>query len=174
MAELRIRTARHTIRVAAPPARVYQVLANVDLWPDLFDGLVAVEHLGIAGTSERIRFWRRVDGVLRGWTSVRELTPKRFQVRFRREDPAAPLASLGGLWLVAPKRNDSVVVLDHYYRVLGDDAEAAAAVAAEIAESSTATLAALRQAVEFDHLATQWTSTSDTNEPDTAKGVSST
>lgn len=173
MAELRIRTARDTIRVAAPPQRVYQVLANVDVWPDLFDPLIAVEHLGFAGAYERVRFWRRDDGVLRGWTSVRELTPKRFQVRFRREDPAVPLASLGGLWLVAPKSNDSVVVLDHYYRVLGDDADAAAAMAEEIAESSTATLKALRQAVEFDCLASQWMSTSDLNEPHTAKGVSS-
>jgi aromatase len=172
MAELRIRTARHTIRVAAPPKRVYQVLANVDLWPDLFDTLVAVEHLGLAGTGERVRFWRRHDGELRGWTSVRELTPKRLQVRFRREDPAAPLASLGGLWLVAPKRNDSILALDHYYRVLDDDADAAAVVADEIEENSTATLAALRQAVEFDCLATQWMSTSDTSEPATAKGVS--
>jgi len=172
MAELRIRTARHTIRVAAPPQRVYQVLANVDPWPDLFDALVAVEHLGIAGACERIRFWRRDDGVLRGWTSARELNPKRLQVRFRREDPTAPLASLGGLWLVAPKRNDSIVVLDHYYRVLGDDDAAATALAEKIATGSTATLTALRQAVEFDHLATQWTSTSDLNEADPAKGVS--
>lgn len=167
MAELMIRTARHTIRVAAPPTNVYQVLADVDAWPDLFDSLVAVEHLGLAGTSERIRFWHRQDGELRGWTSVRELTPKRLQVRFRREHPEAPIASLGGLWLVGPKRGGSLVVLDHYYRVVGDDPAAAARLAEEITENSTATLTALRQAVEFDCLAAGWLSSSDTT-----KGVS--
>lgn len=150
MTELRIWTARHTIRVAAPPNRVFQLVAHIDRWPELFETLVAVEHLGYHGTNERVRFWRRVDGVMDSWTSVRELNPKRLQVRFRQVDFPAPLASMGGLWLVVPKGEDSVIVLDHYYRVAGDNAAAAAKAERDIETKSMSMLEALRQTAEFD------------------------
>lgn len=152
MTELRIWTARQTIKVAAPPARVYQLLAHVDRWPTLFDSLVAVEHLGYEETSERVRFWKRTDSGLHCWTSVRELNPKRLQVRFRQIDFPAPLASLGGLWLVVPKGPNSVIALDHYYRVQGDDPVAAAQVERDINTNSAVMLSALRHTAEVADL----------------------
>jgi aromatase len=150
MTELRIWTARHTIRVAAPPKRVFQLVANIDRWPELFDSTVAVEHLGFEGANERVRFWEKVDGELVNWTSVREHDPKRMRVRFRKVDFRPPLASMGGLWLVVPKGQGSVIGLDHYYRVLGDDARAAAMVEQELEASITDKLESLRRAAEFD------------------------
>jgi aromatase len=150
MTELRVWTARHTTRVAAPPKRVFQLVANIDHWPELFDSLVAVEHLGFEGTNERVRFWERVDGELASWTSVREHDPKRMRVRFRKVDFRPPLASMGGLWLVVPKGRGSVIALDHYYRVLGDDAAMAAQIERDLQGNSTAMLDALRRAAEFE------------------------
>jgi aromatase len=149
MTELRIWTTRHTIRVAAPPKRVFQLVAHIDRWPDVFDSLAAVERLGFDGTSERVRFWKTVDGQLSSWTSVRELNPKRMQVRFRHVDFPAPLASMGGQWMVMAKGAGSMVVLDHYYRVVGDRADALY-VERDIDANSTAMLAALRHHGEFD------------------------
>lgn len=84
MAELRIRTARHTVRVAAPPRQVYQLIADTMRWPQIFGPTVHVEHLGGNGTTERIRLWELIDNQIRCCESHRELNPRRMQVRFRR------------------------------------------------------------------------------------------
>jgi hypothetical protein len=152
MAELRIWTARNTIRVAAPPKRVFELVANVDRWPALIDPLAAVEHLGFDGVCERVRFVKQVDGVARDLTMVRELNPKRMQVRFRQVDVAPPVASLGGIWLVVPKGLGSMVAIDHYYRVTDNSAVTAARIEAEIAVESTTMLTALQRTMEHDGL----------------------
>ncbi|HEY0450910.1 aromatase/cyclase [Actinophytocola sp.] len=171
MAELRIRTVRHTIRVAAPPKRVYQLIANVDRWPRIFDPVLSVEHLGFDGSGERVRFWARNGDRLRSWVSSREVSPKRLQVRFRQERAQGPLASLGGLWLVLPKGEDSLVALDHYYRVVDDDPVEAARLEKTITTTSTAMLAAVRRAAELDEV---WHSLPDTvHVDDNVEGVSS-
>ena len=125
MVQLRIRTARHTSRVAAPPQRVYQLIANVDHWPRMFDAILSVEHVGWSRGADRIRFWGTFGDRRGSWVSVRELNPKRLQLRFRQERPAHPFASLGGLWLVAPKGAGAIVALDHYFTVVDDDPVAA-------------------------------------------------
>lgn len=148
MAELRIRTARHTARVAAPPRRVYQLIADTTRWPQLFGPTVHTEHLGTSGTCERIRLWEQLDNDLQCVDSHRELNARRLQVRFRREATPHPAASMGGLWMVVPKPSGSLVVLDHYYRVVDDDPTATEWLASFVDETSAAKLAALREAAE--------------------------
>lgn len=152
MTELRIWTARHTIRVAAPPKRAFELVANVDRWPGLVSTLDGVEHLGFDGVCERVRFVKRVNGVARDLTMVRELNPKRMQVRFRQVDCDAPVASMGGIWLVLPKGLGVMVAIDHYYRVLDNSPVTAAGVEVDIAEESTKMLTALRETLEFDDI----------------------
>lgn len=148
MTELRIWTARHTIRVAAPPKRAFELVANVDRWPGLVGTLDTVEHLGFDGVCERVRFVKQ-GGEL---TMVRELNPKRMQVRFRQVDCVAPVASMGGIWLVLPKGLGVMVAIDHYYRVSDNSPVTAARVEVEIAEESTKMLTALRETLEFDDI----------------------
>ena len=81
---------------------------------------------------------------------MRELNPKRLQVRFRQVDFPKPFASMGGMWLVVPKGNGSMIALDHYYRVSGDNPAAANRVERDLDTISTAMLAALRRSAEFD------------------------
>jgi hypothetical protein len=152
MTELRIWTARHTVRVAAPPKRVFELVANVDRWPALLDSLVDVEHLGFEGVCERVRFAKRVAGEIHDLTMLRELNPKRMQVRFRQIDMLPPLASMGGIWLVLPKGLGSMVAIDHYYRVLDNSPATAARVEVEIAAESQPMLAALRTTIESGDL----------------------
>ncbi len=148
MAELRIRTVRHTIRVAAPPQRVYQLVANVDHWPHMFDTVLAVEHIGWSGTGERVRFWGTFGERRGSWVSAREVNPRRMQMRFRQERAAHPLASLGGLWGIVPKGAGAVVTLDHYYTVVGDDPVEAQRLADTIGENATDMLAAVQRTAE--------------------------
>jgi hypothetical protein len=152
MTELRIWTARHTIRVAAPPKRAFELVANVDRWPGLVGTLDDVEHLGFDGVCERVRFAKQVGGAIRDMTMVRELNPKRMQVRFRQVDCLEPLASMGGIWLVLPKGLGVMVAIDHYYRVLDNSPMTAARVEMDIAEESTKMLTALRETLEFDDI----------------------
>jgi uncharacterized protein YndB with AHSA1/START domain len=154
--ELRVWTARHTIKVAAPPKRVYQLVTNVDQWPRLFDSVLAVEHLGYHGTNERVRFWGTFGEHRGSWVSAREVNPKRMQVRFRDERSNPPLASLGGLWLVVPKGSGSQVVLDHYYRVVDNNVAEAQGLEQTIARSGNAMLAALREAAEAGDTDDMW------------------
>lgn len=150
MTELRIWTTRQTVKVAAPPKRVFELVANIDRWPEIFDSLTAVERLGFEGVCERVRITERTGAT---WTSVREVNPKRLQVRFRHVDTPAPFASVGGLWLVVPKATGAVVAVDHYYRVVDDSPVTAARMAREFAADNTAMLATLRRTAEFGGMA---------------------
>lgn len=163
MTELRIWTTRQTVKVDGPPKRVFELVANIDRWPALFDSLAAVEHLGFEGIYERVRF-RECAGDT--WTSVREMNTKRLQVRFRQVDPPAPFASMGGLWLVVPKGTGAVIALDHYFRVLDDSPATAARVERELAADSAGILGILRHAVEFGGMADLIPSCSDSVTPE--------
>lgn len=148
MAELRIRTVRHTIRVTAPPQRIYQLVANVDHWPNMFDTVLAVEHIGWSGSGERVRFWGTFGERRGSWVSAREVNPRRMQLRFRQERAAHPLASFGGLWSIVPKGTGAVVTVDHYYTVVDDDPIEAQRLADTIGESATDMLAAVQRTAE--------------------------
>jgi aromatase len=156
MAELRIRTARHVVRVAAPPDRVYQLIAEVGNWPQVFDPIITVDRLGFDGTTERVRIWELVDGDVHSCVSHRQGNPSRMQVRFRQEGAPHPIASMGGLWLVVPKGNGCLVALDHYYRVVDDNPVDVRWLAQAIDRSSTAMLSALREAAELDGTPDLW------------------
>jgi aromatase len=148
MTELRIWTARHTTRVAAPPKRVYELIANIDRWPTLLEDLAAVEHQGFDGGCERVRFEKQAQGKTYNQTMVRELNPKRLQVRFRQIDVLPPVASLGGIWLVLPRGSGSLVALDHYYRVLDNSPVTAARVELAVTAESTSMLRAINQSTD--------------------------
>lgn len=157
MTEMRIWTARQTVRIAAPPKRVYELIADIDGWPSVFASVTTVERLGFDGACERVRVVE--DG--HAWTSVRETNAKRRQVRFRHVGAPAPYASVGGLWLVVPKAAGALVALDHYYRVVDDSPVTAARMARELAASGTRMLDTLRRTAEFGGVAELIASCSD-------------
>jgi aromatase len=149
MAELRIRTARHTLRVAAPPRRVYQHIADVSRWPQIFEPTVHVEHLGTSGAIERVRQWELIGNEVRARESHRELNPRRLQVRFRLDATARPAASMGGLWMVVPKPTGSLIVLDHHFRVVDDDPAGIERLEDVVSRTGAARIAALGAVAEL-------------------------
>jgi aromatase len=56
---------------------------------------------------------------------------------------------MGGLWLVLPKGDGSLVALDHYYRVVDDNHSDAEWLAEAVDHNSVAVLAALRETAEL-------------------------
>jgi len=145
MTELRIWTTRQTIKVDAPPKRVYELVADIDGWPSVFDSVAAVERIGSDRACERFRIVERTGSI---WISIREANPKRMQVRYRRTDPPAPLESMAGLWRVETKVVGVVVALDHYFRVVDDSPDTAAVAARQIATIGTAMLGSLRRVAD--------------------------
>ncbi|MFC4856896.1 SRPBCC family protein [Actinophytocola glycyrrhizae] len=163
MTELKIWTTRQTVRVTAPPKRVYELVADIEGWPTVFDTVAAVERLGIDRGCERFRIVERTGNT---WTSVREANTKRLQVRYRRIDPPVPLESMAGLWRVETKVTGVVVALDHYFRVAEDNPETAAVAAEKIAAIGTAMLGSLRRVVDSGGAAHPPTSCSDDAAPE--------
>ncbi|MGB3441357.1 MAG: SRPBCC family protein [Actinophytocola sp.] len=153
MAELKIWTTRQRLKVAAPPKRVYELVADIHGWPSVFDSVTVVEPLGYDRACERFRIVERTGNT---WVSVREANPKRLQVRYRRTDPPAPLVSMAGLWRVEAKAVGVVVALDHYFRVADDSQETAAVAAQQIVAIGTVMLGSLRRTSELGGVADLW------------------
>lgn len=149
MAEPRIRTARHTIRVAAHPRHVYRLIADVSRWPQIFEPTITVEHLGHGAAGERVRLWELIGGEVHNVVTHRVPNPRRLQLRFRHEGTPHPVASMGGLWLVLPKGNGCLVVLDHHYRVTGDDPADVAWLADAVEHNGSAVLTGLKETAEL-------------------------
>jgi aromatase len=158
MAELKIWTTRQRFKVAALPKRVYELVADIEGWPSVFDTVAAVEPLGTYRACERFRIVERSGN---SWVSIREANQKRLQVRYRRVDPPEPLRSMAGLWRVEAKAVGVVVALDHYFSVADDNAETAAEAAQRITAIGTTMLESLRQTAELGtvHLLSSGTDT---------------
>ncbi|HSV65413.1 MAG TPA: aromatase/cyclase [Mycobacteriales bacterium] len=155
MATPRLRRTRHIETVAAPPRRVYDLIADVTRWPQIFGPTVSVQRLDPPGAggaaAERLRIWALANGEVRDWTSRRELDPAGMRIRFRQEVAAHPVAAMGGHWQVVPRpHGGALVVLDHDYRAVDDDEAAARWIEQAIDRNSESELAALRDTAEMD------------------------
>lgn len=150
MAELQIWTTRQTIKVAAPPKRVYELIADIEGWPAVFDTIAAVERLGNDRDCQRFRM---VEPTGNTWISTRETNVRRLHVRYRRTNPPPPLESMAGLWRVEAKATGVEVMLDHYFRVTDDSQETAAEAAKEISAIGSAMLRSLRRTAELGGVA---------------------
>ncbi|MCQ6556746.1 aromatase/cyclase [Streptomyces sp. C10-9-1] len=141
----------HTITVAAPARRVFDLIVDVGRWPETFPPTVHVEHVERGGTEERIRIWATANGEVKTWTSRRLLDRDRLRVRFRQEVSQPPVAAMGGEWVVEEvSATESRVRLLHDFRPVGDDPGKAAWIDRAVERNSGAELAALRHAAERD------------------------
>jgi aromatase len=116
------REVEHAIKVQAPAVEVYQLIADVMHWPQIFPPSVHVEYLQRSGSQERIQIWATANNEAKTWTSRRELDPIGLRVEFRQERSTPPVGAMGGTWIVEPVSEDeSYVRLLHDYRPVDDD-----------------------------------------------------
>lgn len=144
----------HSVEIAAPPQRVYELIADVTRWPYVFAPTVHVELLGQHGERQRLRLWALANGEVRSWTSVRELDPHGRRISFRQEVSSAPVAAMGGSWTVLPlPGGGSKVVLRHDFQVVGgaagEPAEQAEWITQATDRNSHTELAALKRVAEL-------------------------
>ncbi|GAB3013371.1 hypothetical protein GCM10023080_095690 [Streptomyces pseudoechinosporeus] len=139
----------HTITVAAAADVVFGLIENVGQWPVIFPPTVHAEQIERSGDTERIRLWATANGAVKGWTSRRELDLKSLRVRFRQEMSQAPVAAMGGEWVIEPLPGGGTLVrLLHDFRAVDDDPASTEWIRQAVNRNSDKELAALRDAAE--------------------------
>jgi aromatase len=150
MSQTALREVEHQITVKAPARAAYELIADVGNWPRLFPPSVHVEKLDVTASEERIRIWATANGEIKSWVSRRVLDPADMRVGFRQEVSSAPVASMGGTWVVEPMTADqSRVRLLHDFRAVDDDPESLAWIERAVDRNSRSELAALKANVEL-------------------------
>ncbi|MDT9694646.1 aromatase/cyclase [Streptomyces sp. P17] len=115
----------HTTRIAAAPEAVHALIADVTVWPLMFEPNIHTEYVeGGPRTEgrERIRIWAFAGSEIRSWTSERVLDPHALTVDFRQEEPAAPLTSMSGRWLAKDiGGGETLLELHHEFEAFSDE-----------------------------------------------------
>lgn len=150
MSQSGYREVEHEIRIAAPAAAIYRLIAEVENWPRVFPPTIHIDQVEKDENSERIRIWATANDTVKNWTSRRVLDPDRLRISFRQEVSAPPVASMGGAWVIEPlSETEARVRLLHDYRAIDNDPEALAWIDQAVDRNSRAELAALKSNVEF-------------------------
>lgn len=143
------RHVEHEVTVGAPAARVYELIANVGEWPQVFGPTVHVEVVEKTGSAERIRIWATANGTARSWTSRRDHDPGRMTIAFRQERSQHPVGGMGGMWVVQPLSESACRVrLLHDYFAASDEPADLEWIDKAVERNSTAELAALESNAE--------------------------
>jgi aromatase len=139
----------HHVAVDAPAREVFDLLADVEGWPTIFPPSVHVVRLERQGQHERIQIWAVANDTPKTWTSVRQVAPAEGRIDFRQEVSAAPVATMGGSWIVEPDDEHSCrVALHHDYSAVDDDPGALDWIDRAVDSNSRAELEALRRRAE--------------------------
>lgn len=140
---------RHSVLVSTPARAVYDVIADVSLWPWTFTPTVHAEQLSADGDDEHIALWALANGEVKSWTSRRRLDAEALRVEFRQDASQHPVAEMGGVWTIeALSPTESRVTLTHDFRAVDDDPAHLAWIQRAVDDNSTAELAKLKAAAE--------------------------
>jgi aromatase len=144
------RRTSHELLVNAPARAVYDLLADVTGWPEIFHPTVYAQQLEVTGGRERIRLWATANGEVKTWVSGRTLTPEALQIDFRQEISQHPVESMGGSWVIEDlgEEQGCRVVLLHDFTAVGNDPENVAWIEAAIERNSSSELLGLKTAAE--------------------------
>ncbi|MFJ8097599.1 aromatase/cyclase [Streptomyces griseofuscus] len=140
--------AEHSALIMAPAADVYELVAAVRGWPDVFGPTVHAEVLEETERHQLLRIWAFANGRVRNWTSRRSLDPATRTVTFRQVVTAPPVASMGGEWRIMETADGCRVTLLHDYRATDDDPEALRLIETAVDTNSTTELRALKATAE--------------------------
>lgn len=144
------RNVEHRIEVLAPAEVIYQLVADVANWPQIFPPSVHVEYLERGETEERIQIWATANDTAKTWTSRRVLNPRELRVEFRQEVSQPPVGGMSGTWVIEQiSAGESLVRLLHEYRAVDDDPEKLAWIDNAVEHNSRSELASLKANAEL-------------------------
>jgi len=143
------RRTSHEMLVTAPARAVYDLLADVTGWPEIFHPTVYAQQLQMTGGRERIRLWAMANGQVKTWVSGRTLTPEALRIDFRQEVSQHPVESMGGSWVIEDLGEQGCrIVLLHDFTAVGNDPENVAWIGGAIERNSSSELLGLKTAAE--------------------------
>ncbi|QFZ75312.1 cyclase [Streptomyces fagopyri] len=167
-----MRQVAHEINIAVPADTVHRLIAEVENWPRIFPSVIHVAHEEAPEGEERLLIWEAAptaesapsaesgptaeggpsaDGGPRSRPLRRIVEPAALRVNFQHLVTEAPVAGIGGAWLVEPLgENASRVRLLHEFRAEGDAPGALDRIGAEVDRDARAQLAALKENAERD------------------------
>lgn len=152
------REVEHQITVAAPPETVFQLIANVENWPQIFPPTIYVDYLERREKDERIRIWATANGEAKKWDSYRVLDPANLRIDFHQEVSTPPVAAMNGAWVIEPDPETGTRIrLLHDYRAIGDDPTNLKWIDDAVDRNSRSELAALKVNLERVHAAAELT-----------------
>ena len=142
-------TTEHSITVTAPPQAVYELVADVGQWPQIFPPTIHAESVESDGREERIRIWATANDEVKGWESRRVLDHEGLRVGFRQQVSRPPVAAMSGKWSITPAADGgSLITLTHTFRSVDGTPEQDDWIRRAIKTNSGAELAALLDAAE--------------------------
>ncbi|MEX5633296.1 aromatase/cyclase [Parafrankia sp. FMc2] len=139
----------HRQFVAAPARAVYDLLADVTVWPAVFGPCVYAHRLSSTSQEERVEIWASVNGSVTSWVSRRWFDPHGLRLRFAREVSRPPIDAMDGEWQIdeLPGRGCEVI-LRHGFEAAADSVEW---ITSALDRNSAEELAALTQVAECGH-----------------------
>jgi len=155
------RSVCHSIVCDAPASAVYDVIADVGRWPQLFESCVSVAVLEARGDSELVRIEALQEGVPVAWETMRTYVDSTFTIDFWLVIPMPLLESMSGQWRVIPldlKRSVLTVTrtfelcaaIDGIRDGIATPRQALAFIQRFIAETSESELRAIKSFVEVE------------------------
>jgi aromatase len=119
------REVAHECLVDAPAEKVYQLVADVGNWPQVFGPTVHVDHVEQGARDERIQIWATANGTAKTWISRRTLDPEQLRIDFRQEVSQPPVGGMGGSWVIerTGEAQTKVRLLHDYFAASGDPAD---------------------------------------------------
>lgn len=144
-----VRRMEHTVDVAAPAQRVYDLIVQVEHWPEIFPPTVHAEVVERSGNDEVIKLWATANGAAKTWTSRRRHDTERMSLSFRQERSQHPVGGMGGEWVVEPLSSDSCRVrLLHDFHAATSDPADLDWITEAVDRNSASELQALKQSAE--------------------------
>jgi aromatase len=139
----------HEISIGAPAEGVYQLIADVERWPEIFPPTVHAECAERDADEELIRIWATANGTARTWTSRRWHDARGLRIRFRQERSVHPVGGMGGTWVVEPvSASQCHVRLLHDYFSVSEDPADLDFISKAVDRNSLAELGALKERAE--------------------------
>lgn len=98
----------HSVTVAAPAREVFDLLVEVERWPQFFGPLVHVERQEYGADEDTVRLWAvRGPAAVRTWTARRRLDRAGLRMVFDNDPPPPGARSSVGEWSVVEHGSDS-------------------------------------------------------------------
>ncbi|MDI3389878.1 aromatase/cyclase [Streptomyces sp. B-S-A8] len=146
------REVEHEITVAAPAARAYRLLADVESLPQIFPPTIFVEQTERTDNEERIRVWATANGEAVTWSTRRTLDEQALRISFEQDVSPAPIEAMTGTYVIEPVEEDRCRVrLLFDYRAVDDDPESLTWIDQAVDENARSQLASLKSNLEQAH-----------------------